>query len=455
MKKKAGKISGITAGVLLAAGCTAMTVFAQEDRILPERFTGEWIGVNGYLSVQADAEIITQPIDKLATASVQRRSFTQEDVDRFLEVFLKGNDFYEPEQMTRQEIEAKLEEYRAMEAGEIPVTGDTTLEKIPGLIEYYTELLQTAPEAGEKFISTGEFVSDGILSYVMGWGETEEQKMQIFIQNNSLNWDQAICYEEGYGNLMGAYTNIENPYSIDVSDTQPLPEADDSIAEFTEEDAIMTGDALMKSLDMGNVVCDQIVPVTYYDFDRMLEDGNELSNPSQYIHDNGYELQYVRTVEGVPVAYTEEWGNSIPENEPYEGVWIYERITVCVNKDGVVYFQWVSPHTEPVTEETDLQLLEFEDISDIFAKMIMVKNGNLEQRNKLNGTNDIKKMIIDRVELRLMRIRNKNDLQHGRIVPVWDFCGTYADKYYMQNDNEILLTINALDGTVIDREFGY
>ena len=447
MKKKTGKVLGLAAGVLLAAGCTAMNVFALEDIIVPERFTGEWTGVNSLLTIQADAEVIIPQTDKLATAAVQRRSFTQEDVDRLRDIFLKGNDLYEPEQMTRQEIEAKLEEYRAMQAGELPITGDTTRDKIPGLIEYYTELLKTAPEEGEKFISSGEFVSDTVRSYVNGWGEAKGQKIQIFVENNSLAHDQAVCYVDGYGDLMGAYTNTNNPFSLNLSD--------DFLVEFTEDDAIRTGDALMTALDMENVVCDQIVPVAYYDFDRMLDEGNELADPAEYIHDKGYELRYVRTVEGIPLAYTEEWGNYIPENEPYEGVWVYERITVYVNKDGVVYFQWVSPHTEPVTEENELQLLDFANISDIFAKMIMVKNANLEQLNKINGTHDLTQIMIDHVELRLMRIRNKHDLYQGRIVPVWDFCGTYADRYYMPDECEIILTINALDGTVIDREFGY
>ena len=63
-----------------------------------------------------------------------------------------------------------------------------------------------------------------------------------------------------------------------------------------------------------------------------------------------------------------------------------------------------------------------------------------------------------------MRIRDKYDDTQGRIVPVWDFWGTA--RWYTEDDayqglindegaHTIVLTINALDGTVIDRELGY
>ena len=68
------------------------------------------------------------------------------------------------------------------------------------------------------------------------------------------------------------------------------------------------------------------------------------------------------------------------------------------------------------------------------------------------------------VQLGLLRIREKNDMEHGLLVPVWLFTGTFAyaeaqrsewtsvEEYGSYNP---LLIINAIDGTIIDPYLGY
>ena len=57
-----------------------------------------------------------------------------------------------------------------------------------------------------------------------------------------------------------------------------------------------------------------------------------------------------------------------------------------------------------------------------------------------------------------MRIRDKGSLQ-GTIVPVWDFWGTWtwydADKQPESYTTQPMLTLNAIDGSVVDRQLGY
>ena len=63
-----------------------------------------------------------------------------------------------------------------------------------------------------------------------------------------------------------------------------------------------------------------------------------------------------------------------------------------------------------------------------------------------------------------MRIRSKDNFSEGVLIPVWDFWGTtrmhavdraYSDMVYEEGHYEIALTINAIDGTIIDRNIGY
>lgn len=54
------------------------------------------------------------------------------------------------------------------------------------------------------------------------------------------------------------------------------------------------------------------------------------------------------------------------------------------------------------------------------------------------------------------------DCDTGLMVPVWDFIGGFdaiTDDYNVKNNgeysNQSFMTINAIDGTIIDRELGY
>ena len=91
---------------------------------------------------------------------------------------------------------------------------------------------------------------------------------------------------------------------------------------------------------------------------------------------------------------------------------------------------------------------------------------SLVEIDEINGVKSYMDVDITKVSLSLMRVRDKGYLQ-GTIVPVWDFWGTY-DWYWQDEDDsqlymkkganvttEPMLTLNAVDGNVVSRLFGY
>lgn len=424
---------------------------------LPEKFSGEWSGVEGYVVVQADAVLELPDLSSVPVVTVERKPFSQEDADKMLEVFMKGGTLWQEQGMTKQKAQQLLEHYQAIERGEIPYEHDGSIDRVPGLIEYYGALAKSSPDENERFkaSTTFEKVDDWNDGSISGYAEVDGKLIHARIYNNFSGLDQACFYVDGYG-------DVNNPFSYG--------EADNADPGFSEAAAMEMGDKLMAEIGNGSFVCDQIRAVAYY---------NESEGADVGVFDSGYEMEYVRTVNGFPIAYCstyqispdgEKWmmpalsGTSIPENEPFVGTWGYEHITVYVNKGGVVYFSWQNPYTEPEIETSDAQLMSFSDISDIFAKMIMVKNSDVSVINEKNGFNIIHNIDIDKVSLNMMRIRDRANYEEGLLVPVWDFWGTvsydledeayrnlvYDGKYY-----SIHLTVNAIDGTVIDRELGY
>lgn len=71
-------------------------------------------------------------------------------------------------------------------------------------------------------------------------------------------------------------------------------------------------------------------------------------------------------------------------------------------------------------------------------------------------------IIIKEVRLGYMRVKDRETLSEGTLVPVWDFFGSwtttggsFTQPLVFEDSYTSLFTINAMDGTVIDRDLGY
>ena len=147
-----------------------------------------------------------------------------------------------------------------------------------------------------------------------------------------------------------------------------------------------------------------------------------------------------------------------------------DSIFISVGGDGILSFIWYSPSTEPVVKESQTALMSFDEIASIADTMLPVvvvgpKETSLVDLDRINGFDTHMDVEITKVSLTLMRIRDKGSLQ-GTIVPVWDFWGTW-DWYEPGEDaaetmkkganytTQPMLTLNAIDGSVVSRLLGY
>lgn len=413
---------------------------------VPDRFTGEWTGLNGKLTVKADAEILLPNADKIPTGRVTAREFTQDDLDNFLRVFLKGQPYYEEVPITKQKAQEMLDRFQSMQRGEIPLQDGIDYEDLPDLIAQVAEAVRTAPDESELTLASTTFVDQGFLSEMNGWGTVDGKEVHLAVSHGD-GFDRARFFIPPYADWNYSFTIPSDHIGNALPKDRITPA-------FSEDDALSMGDTLMVELGLDNVICDQVERVFFYN-NVYLNGGENRGNwadmdPDELIEGAGYKLRYVRCVNGFPISYTPYKGNSVEHEADHDAVWSYEQIEVCVTADSVVYFSWESPYNEPTVELEDTQLMSFPEITDIFQRMIMVKNSYQEAGN---GTT----YYVNRVHLGLMRIKAKDTRGEGLLVPVWDFWGIkdYPSDSGEYVDEQILLTINAIDGTVIDRSLGY
>ena len=431
----------------------------------PERFTGSWTGVDGCINVTADA-VVSGPGDSaIPVAKVKGRAFTLEDVELLKEALLQGNPLYHMPGVTREDTEEKLEYWRGLQdqlQNEQTLPDGKNEETVSYHIAYYEELLKTAPREGEKKPVTDFLTHPGGRSQLEGIAQVGEDEVYLSVRNTDANAEVTffVCpyYPGGY-RLSGdpIFTKRLEEGNVQTDVKLPLQEA------------LQTGRELLDKLGLTDVVCDRAEPVAYI---RFAEDGG----PGVRVVDTGYELHFVRTVQGLPLS-TVKTSSFFPEgNRAYSGflnatatesgeqAWYMESISMEVSTKGIVSFSWRNPYEEPELVTGQAELLDFETVSQIFEKMIMVQNSKWTEINRKNGFDVINDLHVDSVNFTLMRIREKGNLSEGTIVPVWDFWGTekahaadeaHKDIVYGGTDYKPLLTINALDGSIIDRQLGY
>ena len=217
----------------------------------------------------------------------------------------------------------------------------------------------------------------------------------------------------------------------------------------------------------------------------------------------GYDqFTFVRQVNGVSVGadralLAEDVYNAGVADAAFAETLPYESLVVCVDAKGLLRLQWLSPMTVDRVISENTALLPLDDVLDCFGKMAFVKSNAAEQ---LGWENDGGKVLsgvritVERVRLSLIRIESGGAYL---LIPVWDFYG--LTEYLDRNGNEFsfaatqpnaayteygkkgeeeytsslqkteaerdynrmlerqtsLITINAIDGTLIDRLTGY
>ena len=176
-----------------------------------------------------------------------------------------------------------------------------------------------------------------------------------------------------------------------------------------------------------------------------------------------YMLYFERLYAGIPSLFCSEISDNV---QRYRAEWPYEMLCVGVGEQGVVYFEWISPVKINRILNEDVTILPFEDIMERFEKNIAYSYIPIDQNVSS------RELHIDRIDFGYTRIAMIHQENVGMLVPSWSFYGYEIDYYDSQKDTQWVLsednsvqrddvpvhrflTLNALDGSVIDFNQGF
>ena len=176
---------------------------------------------------------------------------------------------------------------------------------------------------------------------------------------------------------------------------------------------------------------------------------DELMNEGRQYDGTGfsYTLAYTRVIDGAPLlpCYGAMMNTSSFRDDLFIPAVGYEQVLLAINREGqVTNFQWSSPYLIGY-ERVEQNLLPFENILAVARQTMPLKYQVEEVRGDIH-------LLVYRIDLGYMAVLQRDTLTFA-LTPVWNFYGNDL------NDPDAgcrpLLTVHAVDGTVIDLEYGY
>ncbi|MEA5047081.1 MAG: DUF6034 family protein [Eubacteriales bacterium] len=185
------------------------------------------------------------------------------------------------------------------------------------------------------------------------------------------------------------------------------------------------------------------------------------------------DVLFTKQYNGIPITYANcntDFSLNTANPEEYAKAWGAEYVCVQVENDGIRQVIWKSPSEQVGVRNDNVALISFEQIQEIcrrnlsFVAPMETRWAGIDERT----------VVVTKVQLGLMCIRELNTQSSYLVVPVWDLFGYTIDRYasaedaggYLLNaNNELItddmnqtagiLTINAIDGSILNRALGY
>ncbi len=266
--------------------------------------------------------------------------------------------------------------------------------------------------------------------------------------------DMSLCR---YG-LYGTGTVLGNVTDLSLSGGP----VDDCMLTTTPKQARETVEQLMAKTGMDDMVIDRVTlysskrePISDEMIESMEQAGMDTSKiTAEKPETQAYVFRLLRQVNEVKVESDHDSSMTNMDGVSYGKEWMYEVLTIAVDDEGVANLYWTGPLnvTEILTEDTAIK--PWSDIENVFEKMMPIM-----YTSYTDYYTDFR-IDVSHASLSLQRIMEKDSFTTGLLVPVWNFYGTMAftneegkkviDMWYCP-----LLSVNAIDGSVIDTDKGY
>lgn len=456
-----------------------------ERYAIPQQMKLAITGAEGRLSISIDAPV-TVPERELPLARVSPAQFGQDTVTAFYDALVGDTPMINVTNvLTKADIQKSILYYQQIADGLLEgslVTPEEAREELEKLEEEYKKAPEKVEQTmGDSTLKKQSRQLGNNMGYLNWYGVDlkSEDGNVLFHAQNDYNNDKAYYWDtfDSKGNNTGGVgINVLRNASMYFYDrskrgedcrfgsdgrfehierTAPIPDKAKAFLSVTPDGAAAQAEALLTQLGLDDTFKAKDIYLVWNGYKDEYRD----IPLTAY----AYQIMCARTLNGASIAYALNVGASSPQNDEKEEwmapMWFYESFSIIVGEDGICSLEWSAPMSIDGIISDDSTLLPFSEIEGVAEKMLGVI---YEARAKESEYVESLKLNIDRVELSLQRIAQRDYFDSGLLVPAWSFSGTLEQTLnwrdgstYTYTETGTFLTINAVDGSIIDLQKGY
>ena len=410
-----------------------------------------------------DAPVIVPDVNDIPVYRITKGEFSQDIVDTIWDHFIGDAMMWERSKtLSRSDIEELLLMYKET----LRVTPDEDGRRlVQSQIDFLEKQYLSTPEDNEKiqcnsaikqtYYHFGDAFSTQIDRYYGFAAENETKSMHVM--NPWIGNDATIAERSQQSILSFAKgEEVEDIYA-------PVDYKEVSIDEIQKKLLLTEADAQREIIDLfakmnvsviiekSTVVQNEIINSKF----EKIGMGDKFAYRFNILRVTDENIPISQMKRDFPTSYSVDESSGFVE---YSLPWDNERIVVTMNDNGVFSFSWIAPIEihEILNEKSDL--LPYKEIQEIFTKAIE------RQYLPRSGNYKILECRVSEVRLEMGRIRKQDSMTECLIVPVWNFYGssaasnteeTLSDIQFERDYPAIVLSINAIDGSVINLRDGY
>ena len=411
-----------------------------------EEYSFTFTSPDGNVKVSADAQVYLPEADTVPMYHIESSTFSQEQATAAYDYLFAGKKtWYYPDGSSFEKADAdqwiadlerdneqikndpdmdEEEKERRIAANEVQIKD--IRDNYDGLPDHVEKIPNNGAEYFDSTIST----VDGEQTYRCLLANTDDgQHMEIRNFGDFADSNSQFLY----------YTAKGDQYIVLDGDV------DKSTCKYSPDDAYSLASGLLDKMGVENQVVWTGIACSEF-----TEEGEPLTN-------DAYAFYFTRVIDGVPVATTTS--NLIYHNDTAKP-WLYEKILICVNDDGIAYVNWECPVEKKEIVSEDVHIVPFSSAAEIFEQMApLIWQGNLVETMKTSLYDTKYDIKVERIGLELVRVRDSGGLS-GLYTPAYVFYGKETTirtdprngSVFEDTEDEpwIIMAINAVDLSIID-----
>lgn len=433
-----------------------------------------------HLVININASLIFSDASKFPIMNVSPKEISQNDADSFINTLFGNEPTYDPIIRDIVTKEKQLESIQSLISfmNDVKRENPTLYEDLGGEratqdeVEKMQSQLSSLPDMVDPILSDREFKNE----YIDIFGEKMYDGVPglgiiNIITNYERNSPPLIRIIKNESNKINEYNYINYKSRDDI----PTEIYDENLANAkglstTKEQAIQLASDMLDKLNFKDMSLNTIVVSP-----RQGDFSSFSMKPLTEKESSVYSLFFTKKIGDIPWTYVNTrysknaflYGINIdaPEENQYREEWDDEVIVITVDDSGVTSLKYTSPTKVNGVFSENSELLDFETIKSKFISQMEHVCQPIPDSGIIKTEFD-----IDMIKLGYARVAKQDNLNEYLLVPAWDFFGSvriyYAkeiidsgfdenNSYEEKNFGQSFLTINAIDGSIINRALGY